>query len=167
MTLHAERFGRRGWRQAETSLLAGRVRQSRTRFDPRRERQEPSPQAPKPHATRRQARRGRGRLRSPPPRRRREPRSALLPPIRSTPTPNGNGNAKGANGDTDGRCPHRYTDAEFIADCYRVFLGRDPSERELSEWLQGAWNRAQVMTVFSESEEFANRIAPPGARTQR
>jgi len=50
------------------------------------------------------------------------------------------------------------SDAEFIADCYRVFLGRDPSERELSEWLQGAWNRAQVMTAFSESEEFANRI---------
>jgi hypothetical protein len=51
------------------------------------------------------------------------------------------------------------TDAEFIADCYRIFLDRDPSEGELSAWLGGVWNRAEVMTVFSESEEFAARIA--------
>jgi len=51
------------------------------------------------------------------------------------------------------------SDAEFIADCYRVFLNRDPSQGELDNWLAGVWNRSQVMTVFSESEEFATRIA--------
>ena len=51
------------------------------------------------------------------------------------------------------------TDAEFIADCYRVFLDRDPNQTELDNWLAGAWNRSQVMTVFSESVEFAARIA--------
>ena len=51
------------------------------------------------------------------------------------------------------------TNADFITDCYRVFLSRDPSQTELDNWLGGVWNRAQVMTVFSESEEFANRIA--------
>jgi hypothetical protein len=50
------------------------------------------------------------------------------------------------------------TNAEFITDCYQVFLGRAPSQTELDNWLGGVWNRAQVMTVFSESEEFANRI---------
>ena len=50
------------------------------------------------------------------------------------------------------------TDAEFIADCYRIFLDRDPTQTELDNWLAGAWNRAEVMTVFSESEEFAVRI---------
>ena len=50
------------------------------------------------------------------------------------------------------------TNAEFITDCYRVFLNRDPSQTELDNWLGGVWNRSQVMTVFSESEEFANRI---------
>jgi len=50
------------------------------------------------------------------------------------------------------------TDAEFLTDCYRVFLDRDPNQNELDNWLGGVWNRSQVMTVFSESEEFANRI---------
>ncbi|HUT23993.1 MAG TPA: DUF4214 domain-containing protein, partial [Sumerlaeia bacterium] len=50
------------------------------------------------------------------------------------------------------------TDAEFIADCYRIFLDREPSGAELTAWLGGVWNRAEVMTVFSESEEFAARI---------
>jgi len=49
-------------------------------------------------------------------------------------------------------------DAEFITDCYRVFLDRAPNQTELDNWLAGVWNRSQVMTVFSESEEFANRI---------
>jgi len=49
-------------------------------------------------------------------------------------------------------------DGQFITDCYRVFLSRDPSQTELDNWLGGAWNRSQVMTVFSESEEFASRI---------
>ncbi|HUT26151.1 MAG TPA: DUF4214 domain-containing protein [Sumerlaeia bacterium] len=50
------------------------------------------------------------------------------------------------------------TDAEFITDCYLVFLNRSPSQTELDNWTSGVWNRSQVMTVFSESEEFANRI---------
>jgi hypothetical protein len=50
------------------------------------------------------------------------------------------------------------SNAEFIADCYLVFLQRNPSETELQNWLAGVWDRSQVMTVFSESEEFANRI---------
>ena len=48
--------------------------------------------------------------------------------------------------------------AEFLTDCYRVFLDRDPSQTELDNWLGGVWNRSQVMTIFSESEEFANRV---------
>ena len=48
--------------------------------------------------------------------------------------------------------------SEFITDCYQVFLNRPPSQTELDNWLSGVWNRSQVMTVFSESEEFANRI---------
>jgi hypothetical protein len=48
---------------------------------------------------------------------------------------------------------------EFITDCYRVFLERDPNPQELANWLAGVWNRSEVMTIFSESEEFAARIA--------
>ncbi|HUT25787.1 MAG TPA: DUF4214 domain-containing protein, partial [Sumerlaeia bacterium] len=51
------------------------------------------------------------------------------------------------------------SDAEFIADCYRVFLEREPREAELAAWLGGTWNRGEALTVFSESEEFAARIA--------
>jgi hypothetical protein len=50
------------------------------------------------------------------------------------------------------------TDAEFIADCYRAFLSREPNSNELEDWLGGVWNRAEVMTVFAESREFAARI---------
>ncbi|HUT25120.1 MAG TPA: DUF4214 domain-containing protein, partial [Sumerlaeia bacterium] len=50
------------------------------------------------------------------------------------------------------------TDSEFITDCYQVFLNRAPTQTELTNWTSGVWNRSQVMTVFSESEEFANRI---------
>jgi len=50
------------------------------------------------------------------------------------------------------------TNADFITDCYRVFLNRYPNQTELDNWLGGHWNRSQVMTIFSESEEFANRI---------
>ncbi|HUT26152.1 MAG TPA: PQQ-binding-like beta-propeller repeat protein [Sumerlaeia bacterium] len=49
-------------------------------------------------------------------------------------------------------------DAEFIADCYEVFLDRTPNQTELGNWLAGVWNRSQVVTVFSESEEFADRV---------
>ncbi|HUT23522.1 MAG TPA: DUF4214 domain-containing protein, partial [Sumerlaeia bacterium] len=47
---------------------------------------------------------------------------------------------------------------DFLTDCYRVFLNRDPNQTELDNWLSGVWNRSQAVTVFSESEEFANRI---------
>ncbi|HUT25647.1 MAG TPA: DUF3160 domain-containing protein [Sumerlaeia bacterium] len=50
------------------------------------------------------------------------------------------------------------TNAEFLTDCYRVFLNRDPNDGELADWLGGVWNRSEVMTIFSESEEFARRI---------
>ena len=50
------------------------------------------------------------------------------------------------------------TDSDFITDCYQVFLDRDPSPTELNNWITGVWNRSQVMTIFSESEEFATRI---------
>jgi hypothetical protein len=50
------------------------------------------------------------------------------------------------------------TNGEFITDCYRVFLNRGPTDSELTAWLVGEWNRSQVMTIFAESEEFANRI---------
>ncbi|HUT23170.1 MAG TPA: DUF4214 domain-containing protein, partial [Sumerlaeia bacterium] len=49
-------------------------------------------------------------------------------------------------------------DEEFLTDCYQVFLHRAPTQTELDNWLGGVWSRSQVMTVFSESEEFANRI---------
>ncbi|HUT23344.1 MAG TPA: DUF4214 domain-containing protein, partial [Sumerlaeia bacterium] len=52
----------------------------------------------------------------------------------------------------------RRTDGEFIADCYGVFLDRRPTELELANWLSGTWNRAEVTTIFAESEEFAARI---------
>ena len=49
-------------------------------------------------------------------------------------------------------------DAEFIADCYSAFLGREPSQDELNGWLGGVWNRPEAMAVFAESQEFANLI---------
>ena len=54
------------------------------------------------------------------------------------------------------------SNADFITDCYRVFLNRYPNQTELNNWTSGVWNRSQVMTVFSESEEFANRIGADG-----
>jgi hypothetical protein len=50
------------------------------------------------------------------------------------------------------------TNEEFIRDCYRTFLDRDPSAQELSGWLSGIWNRSQVMTLFAESDEFGTLI---------
>ena len=47
---------------------------------------------------------------------------------------------------------------QFVMDCYRCFLNRDPGQTEIDNWLGGVWNQAQVMTVFSESEEFAGLI---------
>ena len=53
----------------------------------------------------------------------------------------------------------RRSDAEFITDCYRTFLQRDPSALEIAQWTSGEWNRAEAMTIIAESEEFADRIA--------
>ena len=50
------------------------------------------------------------------------------------------------------------TNADFITDCYRAFLGRDPNQWELSSWVNGVWTRGQAMTIFAESGEFANRM---------
>jgi len=77
------------------------------------------------------------------------------------------------------------TDAEFVSDCYWAFLDRDPRQAELDNWVGAgdgttteesgdrhvlvrsslrpsqspvSWNRAEVMTIFAESEEFAARI---------
>ncbi|HUT24254.1 MAG TPA: DUF4214 domain-containing protein [Sumerlaeia bacterium] len=47
------------------------------------------------------------------------------------------------------------TDPQFIADCYQTFLQRAPTQDELNAWLAGSWNRAQVMTIFAESDEAA------------
>ena len=50
------------------------------------------------------------------------------------------------------------TREEFIRDNYNAFLNRSPSNEELNTWLAGQWDRARVMTLFSESPEFAQRI---------
>ncbi|MCX6376492.1 MAG: DUF4214 domain-containing protein, partial [Armatimonadetes bacterium] len=50
------------------------------------------------------------------------------------------------------------TNADFITDCYRAFLGRDPNQWELSGWVNGVWTRGEAMTIFAESGEFANRM---------
>ena len=60
------------------------------------------------------------------------------------------------------------SNAEFIADCYDTFLGRLPNQEELDPWLDDVvstgseevrWNRAEVMTQFAESPEFAALVA--------
>ena len=43
----------------------------------------------------------------------------------------------------------------FIRDCYRGFLFRDPSDRELLAWLGGQWARMQAMWIFARSAEFS------------
>jgi hypothetical protein len=48
------------------------------------------------------------------------------------------------------------TDEEFIRDCYQVFLNRQPSAGELAGWLSGTWQRAPVLSLFSESQEFGD-----------
>lgn len=50
------------------------------------------------------------------------------------------------------------TNAEFITDCYRAFLHRDPYAWELDGWLSGVWNRPEVMSMFANSAEFAGYI---------
>jgi hypothetical protein len=51
------------------------------------------------------------------------------------------------------------TNAEFITDCYQVFLRRQPSTGELNAWLADqSWNRPQVVATFAQSAEFGNYI---------
>jgi len=50
------------------------------------------------------------------------------------------------------------SNAEFIGDCYRAFLGREPSQSELDGWLGRVWDRAEAIVFFAESEEFGNEI---------
>jgi 4-amino-4-deoxy-L-arabinose transferase-like glycosyltransferase len=50
------------------------------------------------------------------------------------------------------------SNAEFIIDCYRAFLNRNPGQAELNSWLGSTWSRPQVVSTFAESEEFKNFI---------
>jgi hypothetical protein len=50
------------------------------------------------------------------------------------------------------------TNEQFITDCYQALLERDPTHKELFAWLAGAWERAEVVAAFVESEEFAQRV---------
>lgn len=51
------------------------------------------------------------------------------------------------------------TDAQFIADCYQVFLRRPPAQAELDAWLADlSWNRPQVVALFARSEEFTTYV---------
>jgi hypothetical protein len=43
---------------------------------------------------------------------------------------------------------------EFIRDCYRGFLLRDPSSWEVDAWLNGSWSREEVISIFVNSDEF-------------
>ncbi|HUT23450.1 MAG TPA: DUF4214 domain-containing protein [Sumerlaeia bacterium] len=55
------------------------------------------------------------------------------------------------------------TDDEFLTDCYRTFMLRDPTEQERRAWLIGDWDRGQVQMIFAESPEFdavVQRIFP-------
>lgn len=51
------------------------------------------------------------------------------------------------------------TKAEFVIDCYRIFLDRDPEPGELNGWLGGIWTRTEVVSIFAASEEFAALMA--------
>jgi hypothetical protein len=50
------------------------------------------------------------------------------------------------------------TNEQFIRDAYQVFLHRAPSPSELNGWLQGTWNRPQVVSLFAESAEFGGYL---------
>jgi hypothetical protein len=58
------------------------------------------------------------------------------------------------------------TDAQFIEDCYRAFLWREPNEEELAAWLGGVWTRPEALSVFWKSQEFADGMESlfPGQR---
>jgi 4-amino-4-deoxy-L-arabinose transferase-like glycosyltransferase len=46
------------------------------------------------------------------------------------------------------------SDTRFITDCYHAFLNRNPSQSELSSWLESTWSRPQVVSIFADSDEF-------------
>lgn len=51
------------------------------------------------------------------------------------------------------------TNAQFIRDCYEVFLRRTPAQSEVDAWLgDSSWNRPQVIALFAQSTEFSNYI---------
>lgn len=52
------------------------------------------------------------------------------------------------------------SDEEFIRDCYKVYMDRQPSAGELAGLLSGAWSHAEVTTLFAEVESpgFSDRI---------
>ncbi|MCX5737784.1 MAG: DUF4214 domain-containing protein, partial [Proteobacteria bacterium] len=51
------------------------------------------------------------------------------------------------------------TNAQFIRDCYEVFLRRTPAQSEVDAWLgDSSWNRPQVIALFAQSTEFTNYI---------
>jgi hypothetical protein len=51
------------------------------------------------------------------------------------------------------------TNAEFITDCYQVFLRRAPSTAELNAWLADpTWTRPQVVATFAQSAEFGTYL---------
>lgn len=43
---------------------------------------------------------------------------------------------------------------QFIRDCYRAFLLRNPSEEEVAAWLNGSWSRDEAISIFVNSNEF-------------
>ena len=58
------------------------------------------------------------------------------------------------------------TDAQFIEDCYRAFVWREPTEEELADWLGGVWTRPEALSVFWKSREFSDGMESlfPGQR---
>ena len=46
------------------------------------------------------------------------------------------------------------SDREFILDCYRTFLLREPDAEDLKGWSPEAWSRALEVARLAESEEF-------------
>jgi hypothetical protein len=50
------------------------------------------------------------------------------------------------------------TDAEFIADCYRAFLYRQPGDDELNQWLSKEVNRPDVLMTFATAKGFTKYI---------
>ncbi|MCC5877068.1 MAG: SUMF1/EgtB/PvdO family nonheme iron enzyme [Candidatus Sumerlaeia bacterium] len=50
------------------------------------------------------------------------------------------------------------SDEMFIRDCYAAFMERVPTEQEINSWLNSTWTRGPVLSTFTESVEFENRV---------